>query len=196
MSETSNKDRILRAASTILLDKGLAGLSVRSIAQDAGLSTIAIYSHFDNKQGVLDALYIEGFSLVRQAMESVPDRGDPATAAIESGERYLDIAHYNEGHYRLIFGETGSQYLPSAEAQQAANEAFDVLVRHVSALLPSDASPGSKQRAALRIWATLHGYVSLRHHVIGQLMDYQQWRNMTMNSFEKVVRELQQSARI
>ncbi|MEM6583880.1 MAG: TetR-like C-terminal domain-containing protein, partial [Pseudomonadota bacterium] len=82
----------------------------------------------------------------------------------------------------------------SPEAQRAANEAFDVLVRHVAALLPLDASPGSKQRAALRIWATLHGYVSLRHHVIGQLMDYQQWRNMTLDSFEKVVKDLKETA--
>ncbi|MEM1154519.1 MAG: TetR/AcrR family transcriptional regulator [Pseudomonadota bacterium] len=194
MNELSNKEKILKAASAILLDKGLGSLSVRAIAQDAGLSTIAIYSHFENKQGVLDALYIEGFSLVREAVESTRDTEDPVIAAIKSGEAYLDIAHYNEGHYRLIFGETGSQYLPSPDAQRAANEAFDVLVRHVAALLPPDASPGSKQRAALRVWATLHGYVSLRHHVIGQLMDYQQWRNMTLDSFEKVVKDLKETA--
>ncbi|MEM6604761.1 MAG: TetR family transcriptional regulator, partial [Pseudomonadota bacterium] len=61
MSERSNKERILLAASKLLASGGLASLSVRAIATEAGLSTIAIYSHFQGKQGVLDALYIEGF---------------------------------------------------------------------------------------------------------------------------------------
>ncbi|MEM1143406.1 MAG: WHG domain-containing protein [Pseudomonadota bacterium] len=191
MSERSNKERILLAASKLLASGGLASLSVRAIATEAGLSTIAIYSHFQGKQGVLDALYIEGFALVQSAVESVANLRDPLKAAMESGERYLAIAHDHEGHYRLIFGETGSDYEPSEGATRAAALAFDALVTQVSGLLSNQASPGVRQRAALRLWATLHGYVSLRHHVIGQIMDYQQWKNMALESFEKAIRDLQ-----
>ena len=185
-----NKAKILAAASALLLEKGLAALSVRAISRAAGLSTIAIYSHFEGKQGVLDALYIEGFGLVEQAVDSVRDIPNPIEAALTSAEKYLEIADRQEGHYRLIFGETGNGFTPSAEAYSAAQHAFEALVAQVTRLLPATASHGQRQRAALRLWALLHGYVSLRHHVIGQVLDYAQWKNMTMESFRLAVDHL------
>lgn len=186
----SNKERILTAASQTLLEKGIEGLSVRAISQKAGLSTIAIYSHFQGKQGVLDALYVEGFGLVRDAMLSVANIEEPVEAITAGGEKYLDIALHNEGHYRLIFGETGSSYAPSDEALEASREAFNVLVRGVTKLLASDASQATRQRAALRVWAVLHGYVSLRHHVIGPVLDYRQWHAMAMEALSLTVAEI------
>lgn len=178
----SNKERILSAASQLLLDKGIEGLSVRAISKAAGLSTIAIYSHFQGKQGVLDALYAEGFALVRDAMISVATIQDPIEAVIAGSSKYLDIARTHEGHYRLIFGETGSNYTPSSEAALAADEAFDVLVMGVARLLPKNTPQAACQRAALRVWAVLHGYVSLRHHVIGPVLDYSQWHAMALEA--------------
>ncbi|WP_414980548.1 TetR/AcrR family transcriptional regulator [Congregibacter sp.] len=186
----SNKERILMAASQTLLEKGIEGLSVRAISQKAGLSTIAIYSHFQGKQGVLDALYVEGFGLVRDAMVSAADIEDPVEALMAGSQKYLDIALHNEGHYRLIFGETGSSYAPSDEAVEASREAFHVLVLGVTRLLRRDASQALRQRAALRVWAVLHGYVSLRHHVIGPVMDYRQWHAMAMEALTLTVAEI------
>ncbi|MDP5053757.1 MAG: WHG domain-containing protein [Congregibacter sp.] len=186
----TNKQRILEAASQMLLEKGIEGLSVRAISHKAGLSTIAIYSHFKGKQGVLDSLYIEGFGLVRDAMESVAHINDPAQAVIAGSEKYLDIARDNEGHYRLIFGETGSSYQPSDDAAKASKEAFSTLVRGVARLLPPRASEAARQRAALRIWAVLHGYVSLRHHLIGPVLDYAQWHAMAMDAVSSSVKQI------
>ncbi len=185
-----NREKILAAASQLLLDKGLDGLSVRAISQKAGLSTIAIYSHFQGKQGVLDELYAQGFALIRDAMLSVSVIDDPQAAAIAGGEKYLDFALHHEGHYRLIFGETGSSYSPSAEAIDTAREAFETLVASVTRLLPAGASPAQCQRAALRLWALLHGYVSLRHHVIGQVLGYKQWHDMVLEALRLAVAEI------
>ena len=41
---------------------------MRAISKRAGLSTIGIYNHFNGKQGILDALYIEGFQMVMTAI--------------------------------------------------------------------------------------------------------------------------------
>ena len=187
----SNKDRILAAASSLLLDKGTEGLSVRAIANAAGLSTIAIYSHFNGKEGVLDALYREGFAILRDAMDATMAIEDPVAAAIAGTESYIAIAREHEGHYRLMFGETN--YAPSTEVRQAAWEAFASLVKQVARLLPSDASRATHQRAAMRLWAMIHGYVSLRHHVIGTMLDYAQWHRMAMDSSSQAIRELHES---
>ena len=50
------KENILQAASELFLEGGSAALSVRAIARRAGVSTMGIYSHFEGKQGSLDAL--------------------------------------------------------------------------------------------------------------------------------------------
>lgn len=185
-----NKERILVAASQTLLEKGVEGLSVRAISTKAGLSTIAIYSHFQGKQGVLDALYVEGFERVRDAMVSADDHENPLQSVLAGSEKYLQFAQHNEGHYRLIFGETGSSYAPSDEALEASQNAFNVLVSGVSRLLPADATQASRQRAALRVWAVLHGYVSLRHHVIGPVLDYGQWHRMAMEAVGLTINEI------
>ena len=63
------RQKILEAASTLFLKGGTHALSVRAIAEGASMSTIGIYSHFKGKQGILDALYIEGFTLVDEMMK-------------------------------------------------------------------------------------------------------------------------------
>ncbi|MEM7692481.1 MAG: TetR/AcrR family transcriptional regulator [Pseudomonadota bacterium] len=190
---TSNKDRILLAASQLLVDKGIDGLSVRAIAQTAGLSTIAIYSHFQGKEGVLDELYMEGFRRLKSAMDATITIEDPVEAAIAGTESYIEIARENEGHYRLMFGETG--YAPSSNAQRAAWDAFASLVNQVARLLPDTNSRATQQRAAMRLWAMIHGYVSLRHHVIGSMLDYTQWHRMAMDSSSQAIRKIYEEGR-
>ena len=176
----SNKDKILKAASALLKEQGVAALSVRAIAAAAGLSTIGIYSHFQGKQGILDALYIHGFERVRDAMVSANAIADPHAAVMDGVRRYLQVSLAHEGEYRLIFGERDSSYEPSDEARAAALEAFQSLVDEVSRLLPATASNTDKRRAAIQIWARLHGYVSLRHHTIDNLISGREWRSMVM----------------
>ncbi|MEM9396945.1 MAG: TetR/AcrR family transcriptional regulator [Pseudomonadota bacterium] len=192
-ASTTNKDRILNAASQLLVNKGIESLSVRAIAQTAGLSTIAIYSHFQGKEGVLDDLYVEGFRLLKNAIDATMSIENPVEAAIAGTESYIDIARENEGHYRLMFGETG--YTPSSNAQRAAWDAFASLVSQVARLLPTTSSRATQQRAAMRLWAMIHGYVSLRHHVIGSMLDYSQWHRMTMDSSSQAIREIYEEGR-
>ena len=79
---SSNKANILEAASKLFLEGGSGALSVRAIAKQAGVSTIGIYSHFEGKQGILDALYIEGFELVSRLIDDVLDENLSPRAAI------------------------------------------------------------------------------------------------------------------
>lgn len=57
----TTRDRIFLAARTTFERDGLEGLSMRTVAKDAGLSTMAIYRHFPTKDSLLDALMLDGF---------------------------------------------------------------------------------------------------------------------------------------
>ena len=66
------------------------------------MSTIGIYSHFKGKQGILDALYIEGFELIeREILAS--DGNTPAEKVINGCERILTFSEAHAAHYQLIF---------------------------------------------------------------------------------------------
>jgi AcrR family transcriptional regulator len=168
------QNNILKAASDLFLSGGVKAISARAIAQKAGVSTMGIYSHFNGKQGILDALYIEGFELVSQAMNV--DAGlTPLASLMQATDQYLSLGENYEAHYRLIFGEADSGYEPSAEAKAIRLESFGKLVAVTSTLLPASGAEtegSSDERGrqfALEIWALLHGFVSLKHHTLGAI---------------------------
>lgn len=189
------KEKILTAASALFLEGGMAALSVRAIAKRAGLSTIGIYSHYQGKQGILDALYIEGFEKVNEAMAVAPIAGEPAQTVLAAACGYLDVAENFEAHYRLIFGQSSHDYTPSEAAQGVANEAFARLVRGTAQLLPKTATADEKRAAALKIWALLHGFVSLKHHVVKGIMPDNAWRGLMVEAMEAHIQALLKDAK-
>ena len=161
-----SRTKILNAASELFLEGGASSLSVRAISKKAGLSTIGIYSHFKGKQGILDALYIEGFNYVRDAMDVALNGKATRDNVLESAAGYLQVGKDHEAHYRLIFGESDTGYEPSEEAIEARDRAFGKLVRVAGSYLPNEAHVDQRRQLAMDIWAIVHGYVSISHHAV------------------------------
>lgn len=185
-----NKQNILEAASGLFLEGGTKALSVRAIAKSAGVSTIGIYSHFEGKQGVLDALYIEGFEKVSAALEAPEAGGDPDQILMQAARKYLDLADQYRAHYRLIFGESEAGYQPSSEAKRFGAEAFEKLTRTVAAALPSKQSRQAQREAALQIWSLLHGSVSLRYNNVSQLVDMKNFNARVLEALAILIKGL------
>ncbi len=61
-STETTQSRIFRAARTLFDRDGLAGLSMRKIADAVGLTPMAIYKHFADKEALVDALMLDGFA--------------------------------------------------------------------------------------------------------------------------------------
>ena len=180
-----NRTKILNAASDLFLSGGLAVLSVRAIAKQAGVSTIGIYSYFDGKQGILDALYIEGFNRVAEAMDVSGLKLSPNEKVMATVKKYLAVADQYGAHYKLIFGELDGKYQPSDQAKRVAEKAFQKLIDIASLTLADDVSLIDKQRKALEMWAIVHGYISLKNHAFPHIMDDKEWRQMILQTIEK-----------
>ncbi|MEM7136007.1 MAG: WHG domain-containing protein [Myxococcota bacterium] len=183
------KRRIVEAASEILVEGGT--LSVREIARRVGSSTMGVYSNFQGKQGVLDALYIEGFELLSRALDVGEDAGTPMEAVSQASEKYLAIADEHSGHYSLMFGGAGVDFEPSPVAKKVAARAFSKLVTLASQLLPEDASLEARQDAALRVWALLHGLASLRQHGVLDFIETADWKPRVMAALTETVLAIQ-----
>ena len=177
-----SKAKILTAASELFAESGANGLSVRGISKRAGLSTIGIYNHFNGKQGILDALYIEGFQMVMAAIDIDDQTLTPRDAVIQGISNYIDLAAKNRGHYQLIFGRGDPSYTPSSAAIAVGEDAFGRLTILVGKALPHHLSSRKRREAALQLWALSHGYISLQDHEATELIPNTAWRDLIMNA--------------
>ncbi len=73
------EQNLLDAAEAVLVREGLAGVTVRAVATEAGVAPMGVYNRFGSKDGLIEALVMRSFDLLREA---VADRGelDPVRA--------------------------------------------------------------------------------------------------------------------
>ncbi|WP_218395630.1 TetR/AcrR family transcriptional regulator [Alteromonas lipotrueae] len=175
------RQKILEAASTLFLKGGSHALSVRAIAEGAGMSTIGIYSHFKGKQGILDALYIEGFTLVDEMMKQ-SEGSTPSDRLLNACEHVLQFSEAHAAHYNLIFGSNLKDYTPNEDAIAAGEKAFITLTKVVSAIIKKEIAVEERQDIAMQIWALCHGYISLNQHEIRNRINWVDWKTRALNA--------------
>jgi AcrR family transcriptional regulator len=70
------RDRVLQVAVSTLNQDGLSGLTTRRVAERAGTSVPAVYELFENKAGLLRAVFFEGFRMLCRRLLAVPESDD------------------------------------------------------------------------------------------------------------------------
>lgn len=152
-SQPDQRTRILNAALELLSQQGATGLTVRNVAAAAGCSTTGVYTYFGGKDGLIDAIFIEGFESFDAALDAAD--GDIHS----SGQAYRQWALTHRTHYQVMFASAVPGFVPSANALDRAAHSFDGLVASVGG---SEAISAEEARAsAFHLWATVHGYVML-----------------------------------
>ena len=163
---------LLTSAADILESEGPDGLSVRRIAAAAGVAPMGVYNHFESKFGIVEALYIQGFQRLADAMAAMDQIDDPAEALLEGARAYRALALAHPMAYQVMFLRAVPGFEPSDHALEVATGAFAALVaavqRAITAGVIADAPPNE---TAQLIWASHHGWVSLELMGIGFVED-------------------------
>jgi AcrR family transcriptional regulator len=169
------REELLRLGLEALEAEGADVLSLRSLAERAGVSKTAPYRHFRDKDVFLGALADEGFRLLHIQLEQVipvhgpgPEpnpatiSGSPAVAAM--GRAYMDFAVTHPALYRLMSSSLVCT-LPS-ELTQWARRSLLLLARSLSPAgqdtAGSDGAVAIDIDATVAAWAYIHGLVSIR----------------------------------
>lgn len=76
---------LLDASEQIIQTDGMAGLSVRRVADQAGTTTRAVYAVFGSKEGLIVALGKRAFDLLAREMDELPASNDPARDLVDAG---------------------------------------------------------------------------------------------------------------
>lgn len=143
-STLDTRSAILAAAIEVLRCDGADAFTVRNVAKASGCSTTGVYTWFGGKNGLVDAIVVEGFDSFDRVLSSAPSFRD-------TGLAYRSWALANTTHYLVMFGRAVPSYEPGEVALDRAAESFDGLIERV----------GGDEAAAYHTWATVHGYVML-----------------------------------
>ena len=163
--------RLVDEAGRILSAEGAAALSLRKLAQATGTSTMAVYTLFGDKQGLLLAMYREGYRRLGRAMQAAADAagGDPMDALVRLGYAYRESALANPHLYELMFGRPVPAFAPDQQAKEIADSTYVPLVNAVTRCVEAGSLIGDAERIALHLWSVSHGTVSLE--LAGHLPD-------------------------
>ncbi len=151
------KLQLIAMARRLLERDGLAALTLRAAARDAGVSHMAPYRHFKDKDELLAAVAEEGFRELAEFMDRPAAASDDRRA---SGIAYVSFALDNPALYRLMSGAG----LSSPERFPGLLAAGAGAFQHCLAASSAGASGfagGETPAAAVAMWSIVHGLASL-----------------------------------
>lgn len=155
---------ILDAAGALFVEHGLAGFSLRQVADRIGYSPTAIYLYFTDKEELLFEVVGEGFAEFGERLQAAYDGSERPIARLEAiGRAYIDFGLERPIHYRLMFMERPEFLRRPRPGQGGATiDAFGVLFRTVGELQAAGYAADSDPRTVAQLlWSGVHGIVAL-----------------------------------
>src|SRR3954466_6421148 len=98
------KAALVTCAVTILRKEGVAGLTLRRVAREAGVSEAAPYRHFPGRRELLAAVAEDGVGGQQQAMVKRIGTKGGREGLKGIATAYVDFAVTNSAQYRVMFG--------------------------------------------------------------------------------------------
>jgi AcrR family transcriptional regulator len=166
MNEVTTKDRITAAATYLLTEHGATGVSMRKVAAAVGITPMAIYQYFPDRETLLNAIADAAFVELVRRWESAER---PAAADARMREMLVDHVDFALGQPRLY------DYMFTERRDQARRFPADFRARKSPTLnLVADAVTAGVEQQLFRgdddVWETslmfaalLHGLIQLYH---------------------------------
>src|SRR5262245_36487180 len=121
----ATKQRILDAAWQLAAEEGLAGISLRDLADRVDLRQPSLYSYFDSKHALYDAMFAQGCEQMLQELHARPVNGDGRRVVKEMARRFVALSVAVPARAQLLFQRTIPGFEPSAAAYAIAQRMFE-----------------------------------------------------------------------
>jgi AcrR family transcriptional regulator len=158
------REALIKAALTLISEKGPGGFTFAEAARAAGVSPAAPYRHFKDRDALIADVARQGFDAFADAMDAAWDGGrpNPRAAFDRIGRTYLRFAREEPAYFSAMF-ESGLPLAEFPELRQSGDRAFDTLktaCEAVAAEFPPEKRPPPFMMA-LHIWSLSHGIAAL-----------------------------------
>jgi AcrR family transcriptional regulator len=152
---------VLDASLDLIEEAGLAALSMREVARRAGVSHQAPYHHFRDREGILAAIAMDGFTKLHAGMtKAVAKLTDPVARLNAVGGAYLAFAVRYPAHFKIMFRSELVAIDQYDELHRCAEAAFGFVTSIVAEVARRR---GAKDTLPLVIaaWSLAHGAATL-----------------------------------
>lgn len=155
------RNSLLEAAESLLEENGIASVSLRETAKQAGVSHTAPYRHFKDKNSLLAGLAQRGFTRLADAMENCvsqhPD--EPIEQLKASATAYVHLALSHPQMTALMFGGVINKNSCSEELASESDRAFNGLLRIINNGQNAGLYIDKQDRElAAFVWSLAHGF--------------------------------------
>ena len=122
----ATRQEIVAAAWDVAREKGVAAVSLTDVAARVGMRVPSLYSYFESKHDVYDAMFAQGSAdfveAIRQRLDTTLT--SPRERVRRSLRIYFDFCTQDPTRYQLLFQRTIPGFVPSAESFAVATEAL------------------------------------------------------------------------
>ncbi len=158
------KNALIKAGVEILAKEGFEGLSLRKVAQHAGVSHNAPYSHFPDKQSLIAAISTEGFKQLYDELGiAIAQHSDNPKRQLQEGAlAYVQFAMDHADTFKIMFSgvlEKEKEYPAFVDISQKTFQRVVDVVRTCQDAGVLQVMPA--EIVAVTIWGQIHGIISL-----------------------------------
>ena len=163
MTDKTTSERIAEATLLILESEGAEAVSMRRVAHAVGITPMAIYHHFPNREALLNSITDREFAHFLGYIERRTVSGLHERRLVSAMEAYIDYALDRPRIFDYVF----SQSRPAArrypeDFRQRRSPTLNPLADQVADAMASGwMKKDDIWEVALELWAVTHGYVVL-----------------------------------
>ena len=127
-------DEILETAWGLARAEGLAGLSLRELAAAVGMRPQSLYSYFESKNAIYDAMFAQGCRQFAEGQTRWNLTGDARSDLRTIARYFVDFCTADPVRYQLMFQRTIPGFEPSADSFAISVEGLAAVAAHLAAL--------------------------------------------------------------
>jgi AcrR family transcriptional regulator len=120
----AKRDTIVAEAWDLARRDGLAGISLRDLADRVDLRQPSLYAYFDSKLALYDAMFADGNRQLLRVAAALPITGDPQEDLVVFTEAMVRFSTEDIVRHQLLFQRTIPGFEPSAESYAVALEFY------------------------------------------------------------------------
>src|SRR5438132_2582576 len=134
----ATKAEILEAAWELVRANGLAALSLRDLARVVGMQPPSLYSYFESKDAIYDAMYAQGAQQFVDGQANMPVPDEPLVALKAVVHYFVEFCAADFARYQLLFQRTLPGFEPSPESFKISQDNLAELGAHLASLGVTD----------------------------------------------------------
>lgn len=163
MKRLTTAEKILRAAHKLFDREGADAVTMRRVAELVGITPMAIYRHFPNRETLLKRISDDGFQSVADSWNEHAGRGDIIKRLHATQMLYLDyaLAHPHLFDHAFSVRRDDARRFPEdfrARRSPTLNVVADTLAEGMREGVLREDDPWD---VAMTLWAHTHGLIAL-----------------------------------